>query len=95
MSLPVRPNLQYVEDVRAIISLPPYGAPAGFLDSWHGDRFQRDRCEMHRQMGLTPEQSAEELRPFIEAALKPLYREPSFRETMAACRAMIAKIESK
>jgi hypothetical protein len=92
MSIPVRPHLQYVEDVRRIICRPPFDAPADFLDRWCGDRYQWERCEFHRQIGLTPEQSAEEFKPFIEAALNPRYND-SFRNLMDTCRAKIAEIE--
>lgn len=70
-SLPVRPHLMYVEDARII--LHKQGMPNDFLDTNVGGKTHRQRMEMHRQMGLTPEQSAKELEPFLEAAKNPNY----------------------
>jgi hypothetical protein len=60
--LPVRPHHMYVEDVRLLLT------GAGLMVSLEWWEAQQRRVELHRQMGLTPPQSAEELRPFAEGA---------------------------
>lgn len=63
-NLPVRMAHHYPEDVRLGLKA------AGLFVSQEWFETQAKRVELHRQMGLTPPQSVEELRPFAEGARK-------------------------